>query len=120
MRKITPKEKRKLRVRRKIKQGKRGRVLTVFRSNRYIWAQINDIFLGETLVAASSREVEKKQEKKGKKITKTEAAFLTGKELARRAQKKGIKRVVFDRSGYRYHGRVKALAEGARQGGLKF
>lgn len=109
-------ERRRKRVREAIKRGRRKRKICVFRSSRFTYAQIVDLVSGRSLVSASSREFDRK----GDKITKTEAAFLTGKRLAEKAKKFGIKRVVFDRSGYRYHGRVKALAEGARKGGLQF
>ncbi|MCD6225550.1 50S ribosomal protein L18 [bacterium] len=108
-------ERRKRRISLKIKSTGRGRKIVVFRSNRHILAQIVDIVSGKTLLTVFSKTIKPK----GKK-TKTEVAFLTGKKLAEEALKKGIKRVVFDRRGYKYHGRVKALAEGAREGGLKF
>ncbi len=88
--------------------------LAVFRSNITIYAQLIDDVKGRTLAAASSREV------KAAKKTKSELAARTGELLAEKAQKAGITQVVFDRRGYAYHGRVKALAEGARKGGLKF
>jgi large subunit ribosomal protein L18 len=90
--------------------------LSVFRSNKYIYAQIIDDTKGTTLAQASSME-------KGAKIkvaSNAEAAIAVGKLVAERAKKAGIKEVVFDRGGYIYHGRVKALAEAARDGGLKF
>jgi large subunit ribosomal protein L18 len=104
------------RIREAIKKGGRKRKISIFRSGRFIYAQIIDLVTGKTFVSVSSREFDKK----GNKTTKTEAAFLAGKKLAEKALELGIKRVVFDRSGYKYHGRVKAFAEGARQGGLKF
>jgi len=88
--------------------------LTVFRSLKFIYAQIIDDSKGVTLVAASSREVKKD------KLTKTEIAKEVGTLLATRASEKKIKVVAFDRGSYQYHGRVKALAEAARAGGLKF
>ena len=89
--------------------------LAVFRSNRYIYAQIIDDDAGQTLAAASS------QEKKLRKKTLTTAtAAKVGELVAARAEEAGIKNVVFDRGGFPYHGRVKALAEAAREGGLKF
>lgn len=87
--------------------------LTVFRSNKSIYAQIVDDSTGTTLVAASSQKLEDK-------ATKVEQSTLVGKAIAAKALEKGITEVVFDRSGYLYHGRVKQLAEGAREGGLKF
>lgn len=102
------------RVRGRIKEtGGRPR-LSVFRSNRHINAQIIDDNQGKTLVAFNDSGIEMKNK------TKTEIAKEVGREIARQALKKKIKQVVFDRGRYRYHGRVKALAEGAREGGLKF
>ena len=89
--------------------------LVVFRSNRGIEAQLVDDADGKTLAAASWLHL-----KKSFKGTKTEQAAEVGKLLAANAKKAGIERVVFDRGGYLYHGRVKALAEAAREGGLKF
>ena len=90
--------------------------LCVFRSNKHIYAQLVDDEKGKTLVAVSDLEIETKK----KKITKKEKALEVGKLIAKKAMEKKIKKVVFDRGGYKYHGRVKALAEGAREGGLKF
>ena len=89
--------------------------LSVFRSNKEINAQLIDDITGNTLVAVSSRE--KKIASKG---TKIEVASLVGKALAEKATKAGIETVAFDRNGYLYHGRVKALADSAREAGLKF
>ena len=89
--------------------------LVVFRSNRGIEAQLVDDLEGRTLAAASWLNL-----KKSFKGNKTEQAAEVGKLLAANAKKAGIERVVFDRAGYLYHGRVKALAESAREGGLKF
>jgi large subunit ribosomal protein L18 len=88
--------------------------VSVFRSNKAIYAQIVDDAAAATLVAARSTEVE------GSGLKKAEVAKKVGELLAQRAKDKGIEKVVFDRSGYLYHGRVKALAEGAREGGLVF
>ncbi|MEZ4853536.1 50S ribosomal protein L18 [Flavobacterium sp.] len=88
--------------------------LSVFRSNKEIYAQIIDDVNGVTLVAASSRE------KGVTKGTKIETASAVGKLVAERALKAGVSNITFDRSGYLYHGRVKSLAEGAREAGLKF
>lgn len=112
-------ERRRKRVRSKIKSLGRGRKLSVFRSNRYIFAQIIDLSLGKTLVGLSDRDLLSKN-KKLAGIGKSKRAFEVGVELAKLAKKLGIKKVVFDRGPYHYHGRVKALAEGARQGGLDF
>lgn len=87
--------------------------LSVFRSHRQIYAQIIDDSSGKTLASASSMEIKSKAKK-------TEKASAVGKKIAENTKKAGINSVVFDRSHYRYHGRVKALAEGARSGGLKF
>ena len=89
--------------------------LSVFRSNKQIYAQIIDDVNGTTLVAASSKVKEIEQS-----VNKTEVAKMVGKLLAERATQAGIQEVVFDRNGYLYHGRVKSLADGAREGGLKF
>ena len=91
--------------------------LCVFRSNKHIYAQIVDDSKGQTLVAASSRDADAKGGKSGGNIA---AAKAVGKIVAKRAQDKGIEAVLFDRGGYIYHGRVKALAEAAREAGLKF
>ncbi len=88
--------------------------ISVFRSNRGIYAQVIDDVAGSTLVAARSAEVE------AAGLDKSGVAKEVGELLARRAKEKNIETVVFDRSGYLYHGRVKALAEGAREGGLRF
>ena len=94
--------------------AERPRVV-VFRSNRGIEAQIVDDAAGRTLAAASWLQL-----KKGFKGSKSEQAAEVGKLLAQSAKKAGVERVVFDRGGYLYHGRVKALADGAREGGLSF
>ena len=100
---------------RKIVSGNETRPrLSVFRSNREINAQLIDDLNGKTLLAVSSRE---KEISKG---TKIEVAAQVGKALAEKAAKAGIEGVAFDRNGYLYHGRVKALADGAREAGLKF
>ena len=90
--------------------------LSVFRSNKQIYAQIIDDLQGVTLTAASSKvkEIEKGEG------NKTEKAAMVGKLIAEKAQAAGITKVVFDRGGYLYHGRVKQLADAAREGGLKF
>ena len=94
--------------------------LAVFRSNKALYAQIVDDVKGETLVAASEKDLKKVAKLKSTKVTKTERARMVGEILAQKAQKKGIKKVKFDRRSYKYHGRVKSLAEGARKGGLEF
>lgn len=90
--------------------------LNVFRSLTGTYAQLIDDTIGHTVAAASSLDAEIKNAD----YKKTEAAYAIGKLIAKRAQEKNIKQVVFDRAGYRYHGRVKAVADGAREGGLEF
>ncbi len=102
-------------IRKRVKGTSERPRLSVFRSNKDIYVQVIDDLGGQTLVAASSRE--KGVASKGTKIEKSKSV---GMELAKRAIEKGISQVVFDRGGYLYHGRVKALADGAREGGLKF
>jgi large subunit ribosomal protein L18 len=103
------------RVRGKIRGSAERPRLLVFRSNRGVFAQLIDDDAGRTLAAASWLELPKSF-----KGDKTEQAAEVGKRLAAAAQKAGVESVVFDRAGYLYHGRVKALAEGAREGGLSF
>ena len=90
--------------------------LSVFRSNKEIYAQLIDDSNGKIIVASSSRDKNIDKDKSNK----TELASLVGKDIAEKAIKKGIEQVSFDRSGYLYHGRVKSLADGAREVGLKF
>jgi large subunit ribosomal protein L18 len=107
------------RVRRTLKKLTGGRPrLSVFRSSKHIYAQIIDDLAGRTLAAASSLE----PELKGQLRTGADqaAAAAVGKRVAERASKAGVKDVVFDRGGYLFHGRLKALADAAREGGLKF
>jgi len=92
--------------------------LNVFRSLQHIYAQVIDDTVGHTLAAASTVDGEIRAGAEGR--NKTDEAKLVGELVAKRALEKGIQQVVFDRGGYRYHGRVKALAEGARAGGLQF
>ncbi len=114
------KTERKLRIRRRIRKVSSGTAqkprLAVFRSNSEIYAQLIDDVAGTTLVAASSRDKELAKTKG----TKTEVANLVGKAIAEKAKEAGIEEVAFDRGGNLYHGRVKSLAEGAREAGLKF
>jgi large subunit ribosomal protein L18 len=115
----TSTERRKARVRRTIVASSGGRPrLSVFRSSKQIYAQVIDDEHGRTLAAASS--LEKPMREQLKTGATVEAARIVGKEIAERAKKAGVAKVVFDRGGYMYHGRVKALAEGAREGGLEF
>jgi large subunit ribosomal protein L18 len=106
----------KFRVRRKISGTTQKPRLSVFRSNTEIYAQLIDDETGKTLAAASSRE----KDIAAQKGTKVEKSKLVGAAIARKATELGLKDVTFDRSGYLYHGRVKAVAEGAREGGLLF
>ncbi len=92
--------------------------LNVFRSLRHIYAQVINDEIGHTLVSASTVDAQVREQIDG--LSKTEQARVVGKVLAERALAKGVTRVVFDRGGYKYHGRVKALAEGSREGGLEF
>ena len=92
--------------------------LSVYRSSCQIYCQVIDDSVGRTLAAASS--LEKTMRESLKTGANVEAARIVGKELAERAKKAGVAKVVFDRGAYMYHGRVKALAEGAREGGLEF
>lgn len=117
---LTKRERRqkiKKRIRKQISgTGERPR-MTVFRSNKQIYVQLVNDLTGETMVSASS----KNKEVAGKKgITKGEQAKMVGKLIAEKSLAKGIQSVVFDRNGYLYHGRIKLLAESAREGGLKF
>lgn len=118
----TPRElfnKRKSRVRYDLKKHSSGRSrLSVFRSGRHIYAQVIDDAKGATVVSAST--LDKEVRENIKKSSTVEAASFIGKLVAERALKSGVSEVVFDRGGYIYHGRVKALAEAARAAGLKF
>ncbi|MFC2007457.1 50S ribosomal protein L18 [Chloroflexota bacterium] len=114
----TARQKRHYRVRLKVKGTASRPRLCVFRSLHHIYAQIIDDPQGHTLAAASTLDSEAKSEPNGK--SKKDEAELVGQLLAKRALSKGINQVTFDRGGYKYHGRVKALADAAREGGLKF
>jgi large subunit ribosomal protein L18 len=104
------------RIRAKVSGTQERPRLCVFRSNKHIYAQLIDDEKGHVLLAASDLEFKKTKSKK----TKVDIAFEVGKLIAQKALQKNIKKVVFDRGGYKYHGRIKALAEGARKGGLEF
>ena len=106
---------RKSRVTFKVKQNLNKNILYVFRSNKFIYAQIVDAS-GRTILGISSKNVEMPADAKGK----IDASFKTGKALAKKAKEKNVTEVVFNRGSYKYHGRIKALAQGARDGGLKF
>lgn len=114
------KNERRLRIKsriRKVVSGTEARPrLAVFRSNKEIYAQVVNDVTGETIAAASSRD----KDIASSKGNKTEIAALVGKSVAEKAMKAGIETISFDRGGYLYHGRVKSLAEGAREAGLKF
>ncbi len=114
------KQERRNKIKRRIRRSMAGTSdvprMSVFRSNRQISVQIVNDLSGETLVAASSLE----KEIAANKGTKLEQAQLVGKRIAEKALEKGVKQIVFDRSGYLYHGRLKSLADAARKGGLKF
>ena len=110
---------RKRSVRLKLRRSGGGRPrLSVFRSSKHIYAQVIDDLKGETLASASS--LEKSMRDGGKTGADIDAAKAVGKLLAERAAEKGVKEVVFDRGSYLYHGRVKALADAARESGLSF
>jgi large subunit ribosomal protein L18 len=113
----TVKSLRRLRISRGIRKKISGSVskprLSVFRSNTGIYVQLIDDLAGVTLASASSKELKEK-------VTKTELSKKVGIAIAEKAKAAGISEVVFDRGGFLYHGRIKALAEGAREGGLKF
>lgn len=114
----TLRQRRHLRLRRRVVGGAARPRLSVRRSLTHIYAQIVDDAKGQTLAAASTLDGELRAKLKG--VRKGEASKMVGALLAQRAQAGGITRVVFDRAGYAYHGRVKALADGAREGGLEF
>ena len=111
-------ERRQARVRRAVKAAGGRPRLSVFRSSKHIYAQIIDDLKGNTVVAASS--MEKTMRDGGKTGANVDAAKAVGKLVAERAKEKGVTDVVFDRGRYLYHGRVKALADAAREGGLEF
>lgn len=105
-------------VRRRVRGTSERPRLTVHRSSKYIYAQVIDDSSGRTLAAASQLEAELKEQCAS--TSKTESAKAVGKALASRIKEKGLDKVVFDRGWYRYHGRVKALADAVREGGVKF
>jgi len=107
-----------VRVRAKVEGSEVRPRLSVFRSSNHIYAQVIDDGQGKTIVTASTLDPEVKGQLDGK--SKSEQAKIVGSIIAQKAAGKGISEVVFDRGGFRYHGRVKALAEGAREAGLKF
>lgn len=105
-------------IRNKIKGTPERPRLNIFKSSKHIYAQVIDDATGITLACASTQDKELKDQVA--ELTKTEAAKLVGKTVGERAKEKGINTIVFDRGGYLYHGRVKLLAEGARESGLEF
>lgn len=113
-RKEVSRTKKKLRIRHKVTGSTAKPRLSVFRSSRHMYAQIIDDTKGVTLVAASTLDVD------GLKGSNKSTAAAIGKEIAKRALAKKIEEVVFDRNGYLFHGRIKSLADGAREAGLKF
>ncbi len=115
MKKASGRRDRQKRVRAKIKGTKDIPRLNVFRSNLYIYGSLIHDEAGKTILSVNDKEIKKREDK-----TKVEKAFEVGILLGERAKTKKIKKAVFDRAGYKYHGRVKALAEGTRKGGLSF
>ncbi len=113
------KSKRRERIKKRVRKSLSGTAqrprLTVFRSNKQIYAQLIDDVAGVTLASAESIKDDAAQ-----KVNKTEQAKLVGEKIAESASKVGVKEVIFDRNGYLYHGRIKALADSAREAGLKF
>lgn len=106
-----------LRIRKKIKGTAERPRLTVFRSNKQVYVQVIDDVNGKTLVSASSKEKSIAEKKDTKRV---DQAAMVGSLVADKCKEKGIDEIVFDRGGYKYHGRVKSLADAARKGGLKF
>jgi len=100
----------KLRIRNKVSGTEERPRLTVFRSNKYIYGQLINDIIGKTLLSVKNTDTSKK----------VESSFEAGKSLAKLALDKGIKKIVFDRNGFKYHGRIKSFADGLREGGLDF
>lgn len=115
---LSPRKRRHLRVRARLSGTAERPRLNVFRSSAHMYAQVIDDTSGRTLVAASTLDEELRDDAKGE--TKTDRAKAVGLLIGKRAKEAGIDRVVFDRGGFQYHGRVKALADGARESGLEF
>jgi large subunit ribosomal protein L18 len=114
--KVARRQRIRYRIRKVVKGSSEKPRMAVFRSNTGIYAQLIDDVKGVTLLSASTQD----SDLRGKKVTKIEQAALVGKKVAEKALAAGITEVAFDRGGFLYHGRVKALADGAREGGLKF
>jgi large subunit ribosomal protein L18 len=119
VKRLTGRERRHLRIRKKIRGEKDRPRLVVFRSSRHVYAQVVDDIDGKTIVGVngSSKTIAEKVKNDKERFAESR---MVGEELAKRVVEKGITTVVFDRAGYRYHGRVKALADAARKAGLKF
>jgi large subunit ribosomal protein L18 len=113
-RKLIRRQVRKIRIKSKIRSGTVGTRISVYRSNKNIYVQLIDDAKGKTLVSVSNKDF------KDKKLPKTKTSFELGKLFAEKAKKLKIGKLIFDRGGFRYHGRIKALADGAREGGLNF
>jgi large subunit ribosomal protein L18 len=114
--KVNARQKIRYRIRKKISGSAVKPRLSVFRSNKDIYVQLIDDVSGTTIASASSRQ----KDIASQKGNKVETSKLVGEAIAKKSQELGIKNVVFDRSGYLYHGRIKAVADGAREGGLEF
>jgi large subunit ribosomal protein L18 len=114
--KVNARQKIRYRIRKKISGSAQKPRLSVFRSNRDIYVQLIDDANGITIASASSRQADIAAQK----VNKVEKSKLVGSAIAQKSGELGIKNIVFDRSGYIYHGRIKAVAEGAREGGLQF
>jgi len=114
--KVLRRQKLRWRIRTKVSGTSQKPRLSVFRSNSDIYVQLIDDASGVTIAAANSRQ----KDIAGQKVSKSEKSVLVGKAIAAKAKELGIETCVFDRGGYLYHGRVKSLADGAREGGLKF
>jgi large subunit ribosomal protein L18 len=119
MKKINTRDRAKIKIRKRIEGSGQKPRLAVYRSLNNIYAQLIDDSTGNTIVAVSSLSKDLQAELKSAK-GKTDRSKLVGSFLAKKALEKNVKNVVFDRSGYKYHGRVKAVADGAREGGLVF
>ncbi len=117
MSKEKARKKRHKRIRSEIRGTKSKPRLNVYRSSKHIYGQLVDDTTGNVLASAKDKDIEKEIKEDNRKV---KLAFETGKLLGKKAKKEGIKKAVFDRGGYKYHGRVKALAEGAREAGLEF
>lgn len=113
-------ERRRVRVRSRVKGSAECPRFNVFRSLQGMFVQLIDDEKGQTLVSINVKGIEQKGKEVGERKGKVAEAYLVGKKLAEKAVAKSIKKVVFDRAGYKFHGRVKALSEGAREGGLEF